>query len=215
MKTCIFDIETAPLRETDIANLAPKFEAPSNYKDADKIAAHIAEQKKAWLERAALSPLTGTVAAIGGTGLDEEFIMLATDEGQSEAIIIARFWDYFRAHYQRTMFVGFNIIRFDLPFLVRRSWKLKVPVPIGVRDGRYFSHDFVDLMELWQLGNREERISLDNLSKYLGVGTKSGSGADFYKCSPAEQRAYLSHDLKLTKLCADRLLTGVIGETLI
>lgn len=215
MNTVYFDIETAPLPETDIHHLAPKFEAPANYKDPVKIADHIAAQKVEWMARGALSPLTGTVAAIGMLSRNNQprltsdgaaLIMLAGDPGRSESIIIAEFWEFIRDHYERTRFIGFNIFRFDLPFLIRRSWKLKIPVPLGVRDGRYFNDSFFDLMELWQLNNREERVSLDTLCKYLGVGAKSGEGADFHKMPPEIQRTYLFNDLTLTRNCAERLM---------
>ncbi len=211
MRHCIFDIETAPLPETDISNLAPKFDAPANYKDPEKIAANIAEQKAAWLERGALSPLTGQVVAIGILWPNEKPFLLmhgdAGDEGiNDESRIIRVFWDFYRAESEHSQFIGFNIFRFDLPFLIRRSWKLGLRVPIGVRLHRYFSDSFIDLMEVWQVGNREERISLDQLAKYLGVGAKTGSGADFYKLPPDLQRQYLTHDLTLTQKCSNVLL---------
>jgi len=208
MKRIYFDIETSPLPETDIAHLAPKFEAPANYKDPDKIAANLAEQKAAWLLRGALSPLTGTVVAIGVIQSGQIFPMLASDEGQNESILIARFWELYRAERERSLFIGFNIKRFDLPFLIKRSWKIGLPLPLGIWAHRYFSDDFLDLLEVWQLSNREERISLDSLCKYLGVGAKSGSGADFYKLPVEQQREYLTSDLKLTELCANKLLAA-------
>lgn len=206
MKSIYWDVETAPLPETDISHLAPKFEAPANYKDPEKIAANLAEQKKAWLERGALSPLTGSVAAIGMIIEDKPICIFTNEPSQPEPVLLAAFWDTFRTEQDRARFIGFNILRFDLPFLMRRSWKLGVPVPVGVRHGHYFSDTFLDLMEVWQLGNREERISLDQLCKYLGVGAKSGSGADFYKLPRAQQEIYLTHDLKLTHDCARKLL---------
>jgi predicted PolB exonuclease-like 3'-5' exonuclease len=213
MKTCIFDIETAPLPETDIAMLAPKFEAPANFKDSVKIMANIQEQRQTWLERAALSPLTGSVAAIGVLSEDDQYIKLVGENGANERDVILFFWNHFRIYSERSTFVGFNIFRFDLPFLIRRSWKLGIAIPIGVREHRYFSTAFVDLMEIWQNGNREERISLDQLCKYLGVGAKSGNGADFYKLPIAQQREYLAHDLNLTSLVANKLL-GVLEQPL-
>lgn len=209
MKNYIFDIETAPLPETDIAHLAPKFEAPANYKDPEKIAAHIAEQKVEWFKRGALSPLTGTVAAIGVLDhADNVSIGLTGDTGRTEAIVIAEFWDFLagRLADPKSQIIGFNIFRFDLPFLIRRSWKLGLKTPLGIMSGRYFAREFIDLMEVWQLGNREERVSLDNLCKYLGVGMKSGSGADFYKLPSEQQRKYLTDDLTLTGKCVKKLL---------
>ena len=63
--------------------------------------------------------------------------------------------------------IGFNIARFDVPFLLRRSWSLRVPVPAGVFNGRSLNHHVVlDLYEEWQAGDRGEMISLKRLPEY-------------------------------------------------
>lgn len=205
MKKIIFDIETAPVSAEEAEKLAPVFEAPGNIKDPDKIKSAIAEKKAAWLDRLALDATTGGVCAIGLITETGETVMTLTSES-SEDVVIRSFWLAFLAHYRDCPFVGFNIFGFDLPFMIRRSWKLGIEVPEGVRTGRYFSQSFVDLMEVYQLGNREQRISLDNLSKFLGVGQKSGNGKDFHLLPPDKQREYLAHDLALTKACADKLI---------
>ena len=64
--------------------------------------------------------------------------------------------------------VGFNIYPFDLPFLFRRSWKHRVEVPFGIRRGRYWADEMVDLRDGWQLGDRQARGSLDSIAKHLG-----------------------------------------------
>lgn len=208
MKYILFDIETAPLPESDINNLVPEFEAPGNYKDAEKIKANLAEQRAKWLEKSALSPVTGRVDAIGILRLDQEHpdsIYVGVDE-HDERSALTEFWDCVRTHLENHIFIGFNCHKFDLPFLIRRSWKHGVRVPLGVQEGRYFGRNFTDLMESWALGNREERISLGNLAAYLGVGTKEGSGKDFYALPIEAKKAYLTNDLKLTREIARKLL---------
>jgi predicted PolB exonuclease-like 3'-5' exonuclease len=204
MNTIIFDIETAPLPESEVKHLEPEFEAPGNIKDPDKIKAAIAAKRESWLNKLALDPVTGSVCAIGWMTTEPD---IALSTGAGEGVLIDEFWQRFRLHFDNTQFVGFNIFRFDLPFLIRRSWKLDIEVPPNVYHGRYFSDSFVDLMNIYALGNREQTISLDNLSKFLGVGQKSGSGKDFHKLTRDEQRKYLANDLTLTKACAERLLT--------
>ena len=47
------------------------------------------------------------------------------------------------------------------------------------------------------------------LAKHLGVGQKTGSGADFAKLwveDRAKALAYLESDLTLTKLCFERMI---------
>ncbi len=204
IRNAIFwDIETSPLPESDIAHLLVEFKAPSNYKDPDKIAANLAEQKEAYLSRAALSPLTGRVAAIGYQA-DGKFSMCASE---NEGYTIVDFWNLFEQHENAAKrFIGFNIKRFDLPFLVRRSWKLGIRVPLGVRHGRYWGDQFEDLYEYYQLGDYQSSISLNNLSRYFGLGEKAGSGADFATMPPEQQREYLKRDLELTQAVAERML---------
>lgn len=205
MNKIYWDIETAPLPESEVAHLCPEFEAPGNIKDPEKIKAALIAKREKWLDSLALDAVTGSVCAIGLiTEHDETVITLASEGG--EDLLIRSFWLAVMANVERSQFIGFNCAKFDLPFLVKRSWKLGIPIPLGVREGRYWGDSFLDLMEVYQLGNRQEYISLDTLAKFLGVGEKSGNGKDFHKLPPDEQRKYLAHDLELTKLCAEKMI---------
>lgn len=204
MNRIYWDIETAPLPESDVAHLCPEFEAPGNIKDPEKIRASIAGKRESWLDKLALDAVTGSVCAIGIITDAEPVITLASET--TEELLIKSFWLSFMAHSERSQFIGFNIFKFDLPFLIRRSWKLGIPIPIGIRSGRYFGDSLIDLMEIYQLGNRMDFISLDTVSKFLGVGEKTGNGKDFHKLSTDEQRTYLANDLRLTKAIGEKLL---------
>jgi uncharacterized protein YprB with RNaseH-like and TPR domain len=104
--------------------------------------------------------------------------------------------------------VGFNCWAFDLPFLIRRSWKHRIPVPLGIRRGRYWSDQMVDLRDAWQLGDRQARGSLESIARHLGVGAKNGSGAEFaklWRSDRAKAVEYLRNDLELTACIAETL----------
>jgi predicted PolB exonuclease-like 3'-5' exonuclease len=202
----IFDIETGPLDEWEVAHLMPQFSAPSNYKDEAKIAASIEEQRKTWLEKRALSASTGQVIAIG-IREDGEFSYLTNIGG--EADMLRHWWAIIAENGVITQkIVGFNSNRFDLPFLIRRSWKLRVEIPATILSGRYLNNYCIDLMELWQCGDRQASISLDSLAKFLGVGAKNGDGAFFHELWETDRDAalaYLENDLLLTELCAQAM----------
>lgn len=204
-KTVVFDIETAPLPESELQGMMPEFSAPSNWKDPDKIKAHIEEQKKKWVEEAALSALTGRVLAIGVL-IGDEFICIA--DPAPEAQILHEFWDMMQlGGGLLSHMVGFNIFQFDLPFLIRRSWKMGVTVPLGIRRGRYWGDQITDLRDVWQCGDRQAHVSLDSIAKHLDVGAKTGSGADFSKLWAIEREkamAYLKNDLELTAAIAKK-----------
>jgi hypothetical protein len=215
MKTIVFDIETGALPEAELLAVMPAFDPADvktgNIKDPDKVAAKIAEaeanHRREFIERAALDPLTGRVLAIGlDCGPDEEPELLF---GPNEPKLLEAFWSRIRGEYARLhTLVGFNITQFDLPFLIRRSWKHHVPVPFGLRRGRYWGDCVVDLRDWWQLGDRQARGSLDSIAKHLGVGSKTGSGADFAGLllnNPQAAAAYLVRDLELTRAVAVRL----------
>ncbi len=211
MKT-VFDIETQPLPIDQIAHLCPPFTAPSNYKDADKIAANIAEQRTAWIDRAALSPVTGSICAIGYlTGSVTSIVTIA--DGLTEKDLIEQFWDIYGTPDTVPTFVGHNIAGFDVPFIIRRSWfhGLRVPMETLFPQGRYLNdRRFVDTMKTFQCGNaREDFISLDRLAKFMGLAGKTEDiGKDFGKILASDANraiAYLTQDLNSTRAVAERM----------
>ena len=215
MQTIFFDIETGPLPESEIAALVPAFDPAEvktgNLKDPDKIAAKIAEaeasHRREFVERAALDPLTGRVVAIGLIYQDSgEFVVIGHDD---EARTLREFWAVCQAEMGRiNQMVGFNTWSFDLPFLMRRSFKYRVAVPFGIRRGRYWGEEMVDLREVWQLGDRQARGSLDSIAKHLGIGAKNGDGkafAELWLKDRAQALAYLRNDLDLTAKVAEAL----------
>ncbi|MBI5386780.1 MAG: ribonuclease H-like domain-containing protein [Verrucomicrobia bacterium] len=224
MKTIFFDIETGPLPEGELAALLPPFDPAEvktgNLKDSDKIAAKIADAEAShradFFDKAALDPLTGRVLAVGLLYADSrEFLVLGnrtngtegTNEGEAE--LLREFWDVCRGDLGRiNQMVGFNTWQFDLPFLFRRSWKHRVPVPPGLRRGRYWAEQLIDLREIWQLGDRQARGSLDAVAKHLGVGAKNGDGHNFAKLWQSDRAKaveYLRNDVELTRKVAEAM----------
>jgi len=203
-----FDIETAALSESELQAIMPEFEAPANYRDEAKIKAAIEEKRKAWLEDAALDPLTGRVLCIGLL-LGDKFTVL---DNPSEALLLSEFWG--RCVIPGRRMIGFNVCQFDLRFLLARAWKHGLN-PQHVRKGRYWSDDFVDLRDVWQCGDRQAHGSLDSIAKHFGVGQKTGNGKDFAKlCETDREKAleYLRNDLMLTKAIAERMGIVTVEE---
>ncbi len=230
MKRIYFDIETGPLPEAELLALLPPFDPAEvktgNLKDPAKVAEKIAEARenhqREFIERAALDPLTGRVLAIGILSVTPAydahagevnrepagmgFQVIANDD---EKKLLAAFWSLVRGDQGRlNPLIGFNSNLFDLPFLIRRSWKHGLAVPFGLRRGRYWGEQVIDIRDCWQLGDRMAKGSLGSIAKHLGVGAKSGSGKDFAALWAGDRDAalaYLRQDLELTKHIADRL----------
>ncbi len=186
-----------------------------NLKDPEKIAAKRAEaeadHRRLFIERAALDPLTGRVLAVGLLSDQGDFRIIGHDD---EATLLREFWTACRDGKARlNRLIGFNTHAFDLPFLIRRSFKHRVQIPFGIRRGRYWGEELIDLREEWQLGDRQARGSLDAIARYLGVGQKNGHGHEFARLW-TEDRAkaveYLRRDVELTAEIAE-VLGFVVG----
>lgn len=200
-----FDIETEPLPDEELEGLKPDFHAPKTWKDPLKIAESIAQQKADWKLDAALSAITGRIIAIGyhtvttdGAKTFEADTILDLDE----PAILGRFWNRVTLDWH-VPWVGFRIHAFDLPFIVRRGWKHRIPMPPmdRLRSRGYWNQRFVDLQVEWQLGDRQAHGSLDAISKHLGTGAKNGDGAEFHKIlrsNPTKALDYLRNDVVLT-----------------
>lgn len=202
-----FDIETIALPDHQLVDLMPTFEAPSNYKDPEKIKANIDDQARRWKEQAALSPLTGRVAIVGV--LDSKGTFDIWDFTQDEKEQLWSFWTFLRQENSRYM--GWNIKGFDVPFLVQRSWINGITVPMEfLFDGRYLQRDrFIDLQEVWACyGPSRTGMSLSAVSQACGVGVKTASGADFGKLWETDKEAaikYCQYDCELAFALARRM----------
>lgn len=197
VKPLILDIETSG--RTDAAEFLPPIEAPANYKDAAKIEAYLTERRAKQIEAAALSAETGRVLAVGLLRDGHEPQVLHDD---NEAALLRQTWIELGNRSGDSAIVTFCGHRFDLPYLVRRSFALGVTIPAWFpKDGRFRHPLYCDLAELWQCGDRTETISMDRLAKLCGLPGKTGSGADFaalWATDRAAALAYLENDLHLT-----------------
>lgn len=165
-------------------------------------------------DKAALEATTGRVVAIGMAEYGGIPSIIDCDGtggwpalGLAEGDGIAAFWQMIEKYMRDQMpIVGFNIMHFDLPFLVRRSWMLGIPVPMGVRKGRYWADSFIDLMQVWGFYGRD-MVKLNTVAMALGLGGKvteadgvAVSGADFHRLwreNRAAAEVYLQQDVQL------------------
>lgn len=199
----ILDCETAALPEDQLALVKPDFQPAKNLRDPEKIKADVAEKEQAWRDRAALSPLTGQILAIGlMDSIDGKQAILEGTELQT----LPLFWWHWG---KGGKFVGFNVREFDFRFAVTRSRLLDIPVPPDLFDGRYWSKSIVDLMDVFCCYSRDTAgYSLNAICKAMGLGEKNGSGKDFARLySEDREKAleYLKMDLLLTAKLAARL----------
>ena len=157
-------------------------------------------------DKAALDATTGAVCAIGYKSReDREIIETVLD--MSEVDLITRFWKCMnKMRSENRKAIGHYSNSFDVPFLVRRSWILGIPVPDWITTPTgYLNPMFVDTMAVWQVGNRRDSIKLDRLARALDCGSKPDdcTGAQFYmmlRGEGADREAaieYLRNDLQM------------------
>jgi hypothetical protein len=161
-------------------------------------------------DKAALSATTGRLVAIGLMYPSPGARIIDCDSDREEDGL-RQFWQEVDACLKLGVpMIGFNSNYFDLPFAIRRSWILGVPIPAGVRIGRFFNPLFIDLMRVWALDGRD-MVSLDTLAKAFGLPAKvkevevngamvAVSGATFYQLWRSNRvvaEKYLARDLEI------------------
>lgn len=210
-KHIVFDIETGPLSLPELTEAMPEFDPPGNIKDPAKIEKAIEEKKLKWIDKAALNAISGKLLAWGATYANEDksetvIYHLELDEGErvTEEDLLVKFWDFYRAHSGNgAHWIGHNIKGFDIPFLMRRSFKygLQIPGELLV-NGIKWDKTIIDLNDVWACGDFKSFIKLDDMAKFLGCGEKTGSGKDFaklFRTDLKEALSYLRNDLEITK----------------
>jgi len=214
----------------DANKIAAKIEAAREKFTADKEAVtETVETKRteAWQQfkdKAALSPLTGRVLAIGRWDIStpDSFVDSVNDDANpvAEQAVIEHFLSLADAVLSDGgVLVGHNIIAFDLPFLLRRGLKygIRPPKTITSALAQYRPANLIDTMREWQFGNRYEGfVSLDSLAAFFGTQRKTGKGADFHKKffgTPEERQeaiAYCNNDVVMTAAVAAKM--GLIAK---
>ncbi|NBB81129.1 MAG: hypothetical protein GVY36_17100 [Verrucomicrobia bacterium] len=188
---------------------------------------HAAQEAAYWeekLEKAALNAETGRVVTIGYLLVDapdEEAFL--DDADFNEEWLLRRFWaGYEKVVRRRGRIIGWNSNGFDIPYLIKRSWIIGVPVPATVFRGRWISDTFLDLMQVWSVHEFRKFAKLDACARILGLGNKTDQaccGAEFAKWyrDPERHEAakrYGLLDLTLTRDIYLRLagVTSLSGE---
>lgn len=166
---------------------------------ADAKAAHWREFK----DKAALSPATGYVICVQYCTSDGEVSIDHAPEGD----VLVRFWEEFsRQRLSGGKLAGLNILEFDLPFLVVRSWLLGVDVPMGVierwKHRLNWSEVFIDIRNEYLLGRSWANCKSDfqTLARVFGTpGKPDGmTGADFaemWVTNPEKAKEYAIQDV--------------------
>lgn len=125
-----------------------------------------------------------------------------------ESDILANFWELAR---NVDLFIGHNIIDFDMRFIYKRSVINRVKPSQWLSFARYRSSPMFDTMYEWDKWTYGTKIKLDQLAKILGLKSSKGDldGSkvyDYFLRGQVEQvYAYCQADVELTQAVYDRL----------
>ena len=150
MKIFYFDIETVPtdqaLKDNGLLDAQIKLDEPELLK---KLSLSATTAKIICLCYAVEPSLTNSIEVLQG----------------EETEIIKNFWKL-AADY--SLFVGHNILDFDLRFIYQRSVIHQIKPSRDIPFTRFRNAPIYDTMQEWSKWGREH-VSLDNLSKALGI----------------------------------------------
>lgn len=203
----VFDIETMG-NPGDVIEFMPEFSAPSNWKDEEKIAAIVAEQKEKWLDEIALDPDLGKIRAIGFAYLEQSTVVPASFEPEilmgNEEKMLGRFWTL---AVDANLLVGYNILNFDFLYLLRRTMALGLRVAGIPNLRRYQTRPIRDLYGI--LYNWSSGKSLEWVAKRYGLKASpkwfEQSGADSLDMNDEELREYLMTNVHVTWQLHERM----------
>lgn len=172
MKPIVFDIEVVPLPKEQLISLMPPFD-PAEVKlgnRKEEKAAEYIEQKRQqheqdFLANAALDPLTGMISVFGASG-NQIWLKDGTTEKDILEAALETIIDTIRAGQEA---IGFNILGFDLPYLMKRSWLLGVPFSYRALKprGRWWNDSIVDLRLIWSDYDPRAKGTLESIGRAM------------------------------------------------
>lgn len=185
-----FDIETLPtgtVKDEDIT-------VPKNYKDPEKIKEYIEKKKDEVFKKRALSYTDSKVICISYSFGNSIF----SSYGDNEEKVVREFWENVeKAVPHKDLYtlewVGFNILKFDLPILFLRACKynienMRIFFPTGTR--------VIDLMKIATYNVYGEFVSMDKLCEFFGIEGKLMDGSQVYD-------TWLKDKDKIRRYCED------------
>jgi predicted PolB exonuclease-like 3'-5' exonuclease len=221
MTQIFIDIETCPAQNPAVRDEITKtIEPPGNISKAETIAAWHAEKKPALIEeewrKTSFDGSCGHICVIGMAIDDYLPVAFYHEDWQAnEATILRSFFETVDKACAtnpniQPVFVGHNLINFDLRFIFQRAVVLGVKPSHQIKfDARHVGDRAVfDTMTAWAgFGNR---VKLDTLSKALGVGSKGdldGSKVWDYVSAGriAEVAEYCRNDVEMTRAIYRRM----------
>lgn len=219
------DIETIPAQDESVKqNIANSITAPGQYKKKESIDAWLAENREIAAEdewrKTSFDGGLGHVCCISVAVGDKPVETFYSKEWQSsEKDILNQFFQYLHDNYEPShntppVFIGHNVVSFDLRFLFQRAVVLGVKPPHFIPfSARPWDKSVFDTMVAW--AGHGNRVSLDKLCRVLDIPLKGseigeeidGSKVwDFVRDGKIEQVAgYCAGDVERVRAIHNRM----------
>ncbi|MDP2637659.1 MAG: ribonuclease H-like domain-containing protein, partial [Candidatus Levybacteria bacterium] len=130
---------------------------------------------------------------------EEPIKTLCSDEKK----ILQDFWEVAK---EIDLFIGFNLMDFDLRFIYQRSIILGIKPTRDLNFARYRNSPIYDVMREWTKWDMQDKISLDTLAKVLSFPSSKGGAiegkdvAKAYKDGRIKEICeYCERDVELTR----------------
>lgn len=198
--TCVIDLETCGSPQA--ADLMDPVRAPSTYKDAFKIQTYVLDKTAERIATASLEPDLCEIVALGYQRGQEVWVKTRADA--DESLLLDRFWE----QVGNSRLIGFNILQFDLPVLIRRSQLLGVAYPALNLDRYRTPH--VDLLQKLSFNGAITFRSLSFYARRFRIPCEdTTAGSDIPGLVAAGEWDIVKHhcecDIRKTALLAQKL----------
>ncbi len=197
-----FDIETIPAEEKYKDLVIELGLQKENRKNKTKIKRISKSKKQEFYKQSAISGDFGRILCIGYAIDDGEISIIKGEETQ----ILKEWWEIANL---ADLFVGHNIMDFDLRFIFKRSIVHHIKPcakHLNLSFARYKNFPIYDTMREWEKWNPESFIKLDTLAKILNLESSKSGGIDgsqvfeFYEKGKLDEiYEYCKKDVKLTR----------------
>lgn len=186
MNKITLDIETIACTDPRrIDYLLEHLKAPKNYKSKEATEKWFDANKNSSIEKTVFDGASGEIVTIGFAINDGLVVTLQRTDSISEKAILQEFFDRLKdfagecnvtARMFRPLFVGHNLIEFDLRFVVQRSIILGINTH-GIKipkEARHGSGWVFDTLIEWVGFKNKTGGSMDNICNALGIPGKAG-----------------------------------------
>lgn len=200
MLSVFLDTETIPCQKPGIMDeIMAGVSAPGNITKPESIKKWMDENAESKAEeiyrKTALDGTLGEITCLAWA-VEDESVLSLDRSSNTEALLLGKFFSFLAERVSNrsdAMFVGHNILGFDLRFLFQRAVINRVPLPFRLhQDARYNGDHVFDTMLAW--AGWGKYVSLPKVCDALGIPVKTDgfSGADVWDLIKSGQHEAVS-----------------------